>query len=314
MPNQETSYPRPPLILIVTGQEWVSLSVETLFAPRGYAVLRAYKAAHVLQRVEEMPIDLLVVDRDLRGMTGTELCLQLRDQALLPRATPILMIAPSPWPREEKLEALQAGAWDVCALPMDSEELFLRVDTWVRAKLASDTAREQGLLDPDTGLYNAQGLLRRMGEIGACALRHRRSLACVVVSPVGETRAALSEGGVPASWTAETVKSVASILRAAGRASDSIGRLNPTEFVIVAPETDSEGALGLAERLRIAIESLPSDTDAPLQPRFGCYAVTDFRDESIAPTEMLIRAAEALRNAETQGQPIRFFSRPTEAN
>lgn len=313
MSSDDTSYPRPPLVLIVTGQEWVSLSVETLFSPRGYAVLRAYSGQQVLQRVQEVPVDLLVVDRDLRDMAGTDLCRRLREQALISPTTPIIMIAPSPWPREEKLAALRSGAWDACSLPMDGEELFLRVDTWVRVKLAGDISREQGLLDPDTGLYNAQGLLRRMAEIGAGALRHRRSLACVVVSPTPEPKGG-SPGAAPATWTAATARTLASTLRATGRASDSIGRLSPTEFVIVAPDTDTEGVLGLAERLRTAIESLPLDVDEPLQPRFGCYAVSDFRDESIAPTEMLIRAAEALRNAEAQGQRIRFFTRAQDAN
>ncbi|CAN5897687.1 hypothetical protein BH23GEM9_BH23GEM9_31870 [soil metagenome] len=310
MPNQVASYPRPPLVLIVTDQEWVSLSFETLFSPRGYAVLRAYHAPNVLQRVEEMPVDLLVIDRELRDMSGVELCRQLRSQSLLPATAPIVMIAPSPWSRDEKLEALRSGAWDVCSVPMDSEELFLRVDAWVRAKLTADSARDQGLLDPDTGLYNAQGLLRRMSEIGATALRHGRSLACVVVSAGAEQAGDRST----ASRRAETVKSVVEVLRAAGRASDSIGRLNPTEFVIVAPETDSGGALALAERLRAAMEALPVNRAAPLDPHFGCYAVTDFRDESIAPTEMLVRAADALRSAELQGRQIQFFHAPAESN
>jgi PleD family two-component response regulator len=313
MPNEAASYPRPPLVLIVTDQEWVSLSFETLFSPRGYAVLRAYHASHVLRRVEEMPVDLLIIDRELRGMNGVDLCRQLRQQSLLSPSAPIVMIAPSPWSREERLEALRSGAWDVCSLPMDSEELFLRVDAWVRAKLMTDAARDQGLLDPDTGLYNAQGLLRRIAEVGANAMRHHRPLACVVVSAGGEAGGAGRDGMSP-SWRTETVRSVASTLRALGRASDSVGRLNPSEFVIVAPETDTQGALALAERLRAALEALPTEASTPLEPRFGCYAVTDFSDESIAPTEMLVRAAEALRNAEMRGQHIQFFRQSADAN
>jgi hypothetical protein len=36
--------------------------------------------------------------------------------------------------------------------------------------------------------------------------------------------------------------------------------------------------------------------------------VRDFRDASIAPSEMLIRAAEALRNGPDDDDVIRFFS------
>src|SRR5215212_4338235 len=214
----EISYPRPPLALILTDQEWVSLSMVTLFAPRGYAVLRAFSGQQAVQRMREAPLDLVMVDRDLKDMSAVDLCRNMRLQSA---ATPLLMLSTSPWNRDEKLAALRAGAWEVCSLPMDSEELFVRVDTWVRSKLAGDVAREQGLLDPETGLYNAQGLLRRIAELGAGAVRHRRPLACVVVAAEPARTATSSPGQT---WTAATAASLATTLRQTGRASDTIGR------------------------------------------------------------------------------------------
>jgi diguanylate cyclase (GGDEF)-like protein len=274
----------------------------TLFSPRGYAVLRSFSGHQALQRVTETPVDLIIVDRDLKDMSGVELCRRLREQA---NTTPVLMLSTSPWTRDEKLAGLRAGAWETCSLPMDSEELFLRVDVWVRAKLAGDMTREQGLLDPETGLYNAQGLLRRIAELGAGAVRHRRPLACLVL-------AADAEPSFPATrhsqtWTSAAAATLASTLREAGRASDTIGRLSATEFVVVAPDTDTAGVIGLAERLRSAMESIVSEDDPDWRIRFGCYAVPNFRDASIAPTELLIRAAEALREADNGEDQIHFF-------
>jgi GGDEF domain-containing protein len=105
-------------------------------------------------------------------------------------------------------------------------------------------------------------------------------------------------------WT----HAMAERLRAAGRASDTIGRLSENEFVVLAPDTDSAGAAGLAARLKRAIETATDETPVPLRLRFGCYAVRDFRDASIAPSEMLIRAAEALRSRPADEDSIRFFT------
>jgi PleD family two-component response regulator len=307
MSNPQGPYPRPPLVMIVSGQEWVSLSVETLFSPRGYAALRGdYTGAQAQQRLRETPVDLLLLDHTLRDMSGTDLCRLVRSQGLLSPAAPIVMIAPAAWPHEEKLEALRAGAWDTCVLPMDADELFLRVDTWVRAKLWSDSMRIQGLLDPDTGLYNAQGLLRRVAEIGASAMRQHRALACVVMSTEAPAEPRSSRSA--STTSASAVRTVAATLRAKGRASDTIGRLSANEFVIVAPDTDRKGVLGLAERLRIAFEA-SAETSGPVRLRFGCYAVSNFGDASIAPTEMLVRAAEALRGSGAD-EPIRLFEPP----
>jgi diguanylate cyclase (GGDEF)-like protein len=311
MTNPHGPYPRPPLVMIVTGQEWVSLSVETLFSPRGYAVLRGdHTGAQAQQRLRDTPVDLLVVDHSLRDMSGAELCRSLRANGLLSPAAPIVMIAPSIWPREEKLEALRAGAWETLSMPLDTEELFLKVDSWVRAKLWSDTMRVQGLLDPDTGLYNAQGLLRRVAEIGASALRRQRPLGCVVLS--AEVQPGSDTSRAPSS-TRDAVRTVATALQARARASDTVGRLSATEFVIVAPDTDSKGVLGLAKRLRHDLEVRPPEPAESVGLRFGCYAVSNFGDASIAPTEMLVRAAEALRGADA-GEPIRFFRPPADLN
>jgi PleD family two-component response regulator len=302
MAQNERHYTRPPIALIVTGQEWVALSVETLFSPRGYAVLRAFSGAQALQRISDFEPDLIVADQDLRDMRGSEFCRALREREGHALVSPVLLIATSHWTRDERLEALRAGAWDTCALPMDGEELFLRADAWVRAKLAADQARDRGLLDAATGLYNAQGLLRRIAEVAAGANRRRAPLACVVIT--SEPAATAAHPPESMTWT----HAMAERLRAAGRASDTIGRLSENEFVVLAPDTDSAGAAGLAARLKRAIEAATDETPVPLRLRFGCYAVRDFRDASIAPSEMLIRAAEALRSHPSDEDPIRFFT------
>lgn len=322
MVNPDPPYRRPPLVLIVTDQEWVSLSMVTIFSPKGYAVLRAFNGAQALERSREAPPDLLIVDRQLRDMSGTAFCQALRQEGTAGPTTPILLISSSPWQRESKLEALREGAWEACSLPMDGEEMFLKVDAWVRAKLAGDDTRDQGLLDPVTGLYNTQGLLRRIGELAAGAVRHSRPLACVVLSaepggmpqPAAENmRPAAVRASDGRTWSAASARSFAATLLSAGRASDAIGRLSATEFVIVAPDTDNDGVRGLAQRLLKAVDALAPAPGPQWHIRFGCYAVPDMRDASIAPTEVLIRAAEALRGGLGRQERVRLFSPAPEA-
>src|SRR5690606_13205774 len=103
--QESNRYPRPPLALIVTGEEWLSLSVETLFSPRGYAVLRAFTGVQALERIRQTPPDLVVIAKDLRDMRGVDLCRVGHAQSLLNKVMPVMLIAPSPWTREERLEA-----------------------------------------------------------------------------------------------------------------------------------------------------------------------------------------------------------------
>jgi PleD family two-component response regulator len=311
MENQDPRYPRAPLCLMVTSQEWVSLSLETVFSPRGYAVLRSASGEQGLRRVLDNRPDLLLVEKDLRDMSAAEFCGALNARIPGGSMFPTCVIGSSPWSRDEKLDTLRAGAWDVYSLPMDGEELFLKVDKWVRAKLSADLEREQGLLDPDTGLYNTQGLLRRIAELSAGAMRYGRPIGCVIVS--SEPPAPPSGGpaaGQPRTWTAAAARTVATTLQNAGRASDAVGRLSATEFVVIAPDTDPVGIEGLVQRLRRAMEAAP--VEQPLSLRFGYYAVPSFGVESIAPTELLVRAAAVLRRAQAADTP--GGTRRTEGN
>jgi diguanylate cyclase (GGDEF)-like protein len=290
--------PRPPIMVIVTTEEWVALAIETLFAPRGYAVVRASTARQAFDLIRQVPPDVLVVSRDLRDRTGVELCRTLEENRVAARTIPKLLLGTSPWTREDRLEALKAGAWDVRHIPTDGEELFLRVDAWVQAKLAADLSRERGLLDQGTGLYNTAGLLKRMEEVAAGAGRHNRALACVIVALEGGEALEGDEAtqGTDRRTHDAMMESLAGYLRESGRASDAIGRVSDTQFVVVAPDTDEEGALGLINRLRGVIAA----DVATESVRFGSFGVPRFRDASIAPTEMLIKAADALRMADSE--------------
>jgi PleD family two-component response regulator len=283
-------YLRPPLALIVTGEEWTSLSVITIFGPRGYAMVRAVTGAQVMDHVAHARLDLVIVDRRLKDMSGIELAARLRDSGC---GVPTLILSTDPWQREDRLAALEAGAWDVYALPMDGEELFLRVDAWVRRKLQGDALADRGLLDVETGLYNRQGLQRRLVEIGASAARYGRPMACVVVEA--------PDLSAPDGAAVNTAGALAAMLREAGRASDTIGRLSRTEFVVMAPDTDMHGVRGMVDRLSRAVESsrLAGRTNTRL--RFGSFAVPPAGQAGSG--DLLMRALEALKQNPVYADP-----------
>src|SRR6185295_6366192 len=90
------------------------------------------------------------------GLAGVNLCRTLRDDSRLGPAAPIFLITPGAASRAERLDALRAGAWEIFGLPLDGEELILKLRTYVAAKLDADRAREESLLDVWTGFYNVR--------------------------------------------------------------------------------------------------------------------------------------------------------------
>jgi diguanylate cyclase (GGDEF)-like protein len=295
---------RAPLTLVASAQEWSSRSLESILAPNGYAVLHAYSARQALDRARRTQPDLILLDADLPDRDSMETCRLLREESLVSKSTPIMMLTSGPPTKQQRLAALRAGAWELLALPVDAEELLLRLDAYVQAKLDADQAREEGLVDPITGLYNMRGLSRRAREIGADAVRKHAPLACVVFG------AEPNDEGAPDAGRQGTA--LAHVLRRAGRISDAIGQLGPSEFAIIAPATDASAAVRLAERLIAVAGAATTAGERVPKIRVGYEAVTDLHDTPIDPSELLMRATTALRAARMRGNGdlIRRYEEP----
>ena len=286
----DASSERAPLTLVASAQEWSSRSLESILAPNGYAVLHAYSARQALDRSRRTQPDVVLLDAELPDGDSMETCRLLRDDPLISKGTPIVMLTSGPATKPQRMAALRAGAWDLMALPVDPEELLLRLESYVQAKLDADRAREEGLVDPSTGLYNMRGLSRRAREIGADAVRKHAPLACVVFG---------AEANGDPTGTRDAAELIR-VLRRQGRVSDAIGQLGPSEFAVIAPATDAPAARRLAERLINALAE-PGVGEGLPTIRVGYEAVADLHSTPVDPSELLMRAAAALRTARARG-------------
>lgn len=300
----ESAPSRPPLALIANDHEWSIRSLESILAPHGYAILRAFNGRQAVELALDTSPDLIILDANFPDMAGIEVCAALRDDPRTNPWSPILITAGGRLTRQERIEALRAGAWDYLALPLDPEELLLRLDVLMRSKAESDRAREEGLVDPITGLYNLRGLMRRAREYGSDAYRNGRPLACVAFAPDrqnGEEPGVLEDQAL---WS--VVNQLARIFKSSGRVSDAIGRARLSEFVIIAPGTDMFGAEKLAQRF-VAAVAVSSKPEQPISLLAGYDAVNDFRAAGIQPSALLAGATTALRQSqlEQDGQLIK---------
>lgn len=281
----------PPLILLANDQEWSARSLESVLGPQGFASVRAYTGRQALELARRVHPDAVIVDAGMPDISGIEICQRLRDDLEFPRSTPIVVTTAGPASRAQRLEALRAGAWEFLSQPIDAESLLLKLDHYVQARREIDRSREDSLLDPATGLYNARGLARRAREIGADATRRRAPLACVALSPTLDARDEQE-------LDPRVAEHVGDVCRRTARSSDAVGRLGRSEFAIIAPATDQGGARRLVERLKDQVESLPLVIDGahrPVRFKAGYYAVSDFSQSSVDAVELLLRAASAIR-------------------
>jgi PleD family two-component response regulator len=280
-----------------------------VLGPAGFSVLRVATARQAIEQVGTLRPDVLLIHATLRDLGGIELCQLLRESQQIDAATPVIITTLGPCTREERLSALRAGAWECYGLPLDPEALLLKLRVYASAKLDADRAREDGLVDPATGLYNLPGILRRITELGTSAARYGWAFSCAALAPdLPADPADLDEATLRA-----TIDAIVKVLTSVARRSDVVGRMSRTEFLVLAPQTDLAGASELARRLLAAIPAPEGAEGVPLYPvRVGCHGVANFAQAGIQPIEMIVRASLALRQAqEAPSERIRCYEPPT---
>lgn len=284
--TERDRFPRPPLVLVANDQEWSARSLESILAPNGYAVLRAYTGRQALERARGARPDLIILDAQMPDLHGVEVCRELRNDPRFPATVPIIITTAGPSGRAQRLEAYQAGAWEFLGQPLDGESLLFRLQTFLLAKFEADGLLEESLVDPATGLYNMRGLSRRAREVGADIARRHAPLACVVLAAEPD-----GTGG-----TSDVTETMGGILRRHGRASDVIGRLGESEYAVIAPSTPARGAVQLVERIEGLLKSRETDHAVPIRLRAGYCAIPDLSAARLDVLQVLLQATSALRS------------------
>jgi len=236
--------------------------------------------------------DAILVDAGLDE--SVRLCGRLRREPHVGAHTAILVTG-QPTPRDARLAALRAGAWDILDQPFDVEELLLKLDSFTQIKTLVERTESSNFVDPETGFYNLQGLARRLDEVGAFAVRARASLACLVLVPEVE-----DDGARP-----EVTAFCAQAMRRGLRHSDVPGRVAAVEFAVIAPATGAQGAIRLAQRLAGEMQHRSRDAAGAVPSfrlRAGYDAVGNLAYAPVSARDLLVRARRAWLDADVESR------------
>jgi adenylate cyclase len=127
-------------ILVVDDMPTNVRLLEAVLESAGHKVLAAGSGPEALDRVAADLPDLVLLDVQMAGMNGYEVCRRIREEeatALLP----VVMVTSHG--SEARIDGIRAGADDFVTKPLDQQELLLRVRSLLRIKRYHDTIRAQ---------------------------------------------------------------------------------------------------------------------------------------------------------------------------
>jgi DNA-binding response OmpR family regulator len=143
-------------VLVVEDHVRLAQSVARVLRREGMAVDVAYDGTAALDRTSEVDYDVVVLDRDLPGVHGDEVCRQLMRE---PLRTRVLMLTAA-GTMAERVHGLTIGADDYLPKPFAYPELVARIRALGRR---SQTAVPPVLVHGDIALDPARRVATRAG-------------------------------------------------------------------------------------------------------------------------------------------------------
>lgn len=206
--------------------------------------------------------------------------------------------------RDRDLELLEAIAHQVSVaienahlysqLERRASELESLVQLYEEANLRAST-------DALTNLHNRRFFLDQLSRDFAQARRHRRHL-CVIVLDIDHFKSFNDTYGH--ALGDQVLTCVSTVLLQAVRLADVVARYGGEEFTVSLPDTDLDGALVVAERIRRSVaEIVLSDPDGnALRQITVSLGVSSLRLEDERTAELIERADRALYVAKVKGR------------
>ena len=165
-------------VLVVEDDPTVLEVAATYLQAAGFIVDTATDGFGALDAAARLQPDLIVLDRMLPGIDGTDVCRRIRASSSVP-----IILLTALGSTEDRIDGLEAGADDYLPKPFSPRELVLRVQSILRrsaGEFAPDPAVELGgfALDPVARVISKDGaalaLSAREFDLFSFLLKHPR--------------------------------------------------------------------------------------------------------------------------------------------
>ncbi len=128
-------------ILVVEDEESLAEAISFLLSKEGFEVEMAATGPAAIEAFDKAGADLILLDLMLPGLSGTEVCRQIRTKS----AVPIIMLTAKD-SEIDKVVGLELGADDYVTKPYSSRELIARIRAVLRRGELLDSTVEVGVL------------------------------------------------------------------------------------------------------------------------------------------------------------------------
>jgi two-component system cell cycle response regulator len=294
-------------ILIAEDDRMFRVLLQSWLEDRGYRVSIAENGqqAWEMLQLEQAP-KLVILDWMMPGMSGPDICCQLRARSDLQYRYILLLTARSD--KQDLVAGLEAGADDYLSKPFDALELHARLkvgrrilDLQEQLLAAQEALRFEATHDSLTGVWNGAAILQALDREIERAERMQTALGVMMLDLDNFKQVNDVHGHLAGD---EVLRASARRIAEQVRVYDLVGRYGGEEFLVLAPGCVAAALQRQAERVRASLAE-PINSSAGLIRISASIGIvgTELGQHSLLNSRTLVHAADqAMYQAKSKGK------------
>ena len=286
--------PKANILVVDDNPDKLSL-LEAALCLAGYRVTTATDGDEALAAIESYQPDLVITDVMMPRMNGYELAQRIRANPIT-RFIPVIMQTAASRRVEDLRRASEVGALGYITDPTDLDLLLARTRTLLEFKAYLDVCEEAAFTDHLTGLANRRRFERQLEREVGRTLRfgHPFSLLMIDIDNFKNLNDTFGHDAGD-----DALRALSKVLCEGTRGIDLAARIGGEEFAVLLVETNQQGGVEVAERLRLAIRALELRSGGQLTASFG---VAECATDAQTAADILKAADVALYEAKRRGR------------
>ncbi len=234
--------------------------------------------------------DLILLDINMPGISGFDVCRQLKQNPATEGSAVIFVTAQSC--EEHELRALEAGAVDYITKPINTKLAKARITAHLKAKRHTDLLRLIANHDGLTKLYNRRFFDEQLEEEWRRHLRHGGTMALAMID-IDHFKLFNDSYGHQAGDSC-LIQVANAIRESTGRAGEIAARYGGEEIAVILPDSTTAKALAYGEFICESIQSLKiSHKSSPTSPYISVsIGVSSMDNSEVTSLEKLIALAD----------------------
>ncbi|MDR0321923.1 MAG: diguanylate cyclase [Treponema sp.] len=237
--------------LLIVDDENTNLKVLSHILGQDYTIYTATNGESALEKAKEYKPDLILLDIIMPGMNGYETLSAVKSCEEI-KKIPIIFIT-GLTSDEDEAKGLALDAADYLTKPFSSAVVKLRVRNQIQIINQLRTIEHISMIDQLTNLPNRRSFDSRLKMEWGQAIREKTSISLLMIDLDKFKIVNDTYGHLHGDVVLQTAAAIFS--QAVKRPGDFAARWGGEEFVVLLPNTHSDGAVEIAEKIRLDVES-----------------------------------------------------------